>query len=45
MLELTQLVPQEIDFSILVSLFSVNEILFVNALMGVPTLAMCLFNK
>ena len=44
MLELTQLVPENIDFSILASLFSVDEILFVNGLMGVPTLAMCLFN-
>ena len=45
MLELTQLVPENIDFSILASLFGVDEILFVNALMSVPTLAMWLFNK
>ena len=45
MLELTQLVPENIDFSILTSLFRTDEIVFVFALMAGPIWAMWLFNK
>lgn len=45
MLELTQLVPQEVDFSILASLFREDEIVFVFAVMAGPIWAMWLLNK
>ena len=43
--ELAQLVPNDIDFSILASLFGVEEIVFVVGAMTGPALAMWLFNK
>ena len=45
MLELTQLVPENIDFSILASLFRKDEIVFVLFVIGGPVWAMWLLNK
>ena len=43
--ELTQLVPRDIDFSILGSIFSLTEIIFVLGLIASPVFPMWLFNK
>ena len=43
--ELAVLVPQDIDFSILSSLFRLPEIIFLNGVMAGPAYAMWLFNR
>ena len=45
MIELAQLVPTDIDFSILASLFKPQEIVFVLFMIGSVAWPMCFFNK